>query len=232
MRIAEIGLNHDGDFDQALKLMRLAKEHNYDLVKFQKRSAGKWFGDATPRPDSPFGKTVGEHRHTLEFTIGQHELLLKKAHQMGLKYGCSIWDPIAAYEIFDLVQPGDIIKVGRPSNSELDLLYVIRQLYLDNPEKLSSPLIVSCRNKIEARLIKDTFRSVNNLEISILFCPGNYPDREKDLPGQLPDWADGHSLHHMEPSFGDHLGGKIIERHIAIPQTKHRDKEWSIVYPN
>ena len=232
MKIAEIGLNHDGNFEQALRLMQIAKEYEYDLVKFQKRSAGKWFSDPTPRPDSPFGKTVGDHRHALEFTIGQHEILLKKAHSMGLKYGCSVWDPFAADEIFNLLGPGDILKVGRPSNSELDLLYVIRQLYLDTPEKTNCPLLVSCRNSTEAKLIKATFNSVNNLELYLLFCPGNYPDREKDLPNDLPDWASGYSLHHTDPIFGNRLSGKIIERHIAIPQTKHRDKGWSIVYPN
>ena len=35
--IAEIGINHNGDIDLAKKLISLAKDCDYDAVKFQKR---------------------------------------------------------------------------------------------------------------------------------------------------------------------------------------------------
>ena len=35
--IAEIGINHNGSLNNAIKLIRLAKKYNFDCVKFQKR---------------------------------------------------------------------------------------------------------------------------------------------------------------------------------------------------
>lgn len=229
MRIAEIGLCHDGNFDYALELIRLAKANQFDVVKFQKRSAGKWFNDPTPRPDSPFGKTLGEHRHKLEFTPGQHKVLQEYAHKLDLKYGCSVWDPTAAREIFKLIQPGDILKIGRPSNAEIDLLNYLKGLYQKTPSKLTSPLVVSCRNEEEVELIREIFGDLTGLQLDILFCPGNYPDRLKDLPTELPSWASGISLHHQDPLFGAALSARIIERHIATERTQHRDKQWSLL---
>ena len=35
--IAEIGINHNGNLDTAKKLINIAKQSNFDCVKFQKR---------------------------------------------------------------------------------------------------------------------------------------------------------------------------------------------------
>ena len=35
--IAEIGINHNGDLNEAKKLIDLAKKYKFDYVKFQKR---------------------------------------------------------------------------------------------------------------------------------------------------------------------------------------------------
>ena len=35
--IAEGGINHNGSFDKAKKLISLAKKYNFDAIKFQKR---------------------------------------------------------------------------------------------------------------------------------------------------------------------------------------------------
>lgn len=230
MRISEIGLCHDGDFNLALKLISASSKSGFTAVKFQKRSAGKWFSDPTPRPDSPFGKTVGEHRHHLEFTVGEHKTFQIEAHKLDLKYGCSVWDSIAAIEIMAILKETDFLKIGRPSNSDEGLLHTIRSEY--QKKKYKFPLIVSCRNKIEVDYIKEIFQDLNDLNLVFLFCDGNYPTRLKDLPAKLPDWASGTSLHHNDPNFGSFLGGEIIERHVAFQTCHHRDKAWSIILPD
>ena len=46
--IAEIGSNHDGDFDTAMRLMDIAREAGADAVKFQ-----SFLADHLVKPDSP-----------------------------------------------------------------------------------------------------------------------------------------------------------------------------------
>ena len=228
MQIAEIGLCHDGQNSKALELVQLASKYGYTAVKFQKRSAGHWFSSSSPRPDSPFGKTEGDHRHTLELTIGEHKQLQSKAHELGMQYGVSVWDPIAAVEIFDILTDQDFLKIGRPSNDNIDLLRTVTDCYLSSTKR--PLLVISVRSEVERDL---TYKKLNGItdkvEIKYLYCPGNYPDRQKDLPQAIPHWAHGLSLHHTEPKFGLELKPEIYERHIALKQTMHRDKAWSII---
>jgi len=228
MKIAEIGLCHDGDFNKALELIQAAKEKGYTAVKFQKRSAGHWFNNSTPRPDSPFGKTEGEHRHKLEFTPGMHEILQKQAHSAGMVYGCSVWDPISAYEIYSILEGDDFIKIGRPKNCDVGILQTVSNL----SKQKHLPVIISCRTKIEAQFVKDIYFKKTLFfkpDLKILFCPGNYPDRQKDLPEELHAWADGTSFHHDDPSFGAYPNAEIVERHVALKSTLHRDKAWGLI---
>ena len=70
--IAEIGCNHKGDMDIAYELIRLAKDCNADIAKFQKRNnkellTEKQYNTPHPNPINSYGNTYGAHREFLEF---------------------------------------------------------------------------------------------------------------------------------------------------------------------
>ena len=67
--IAEVGANHQGDFDKALEIIKFAALSGADFVKFQKRDVSNP-PKAWNRPydsSNSFGKTYVEHRRFLEF---------------------------------------------------------------------------------------------------------------------------------------------------------------------
>jgi N-acetylneuraminate synthase/N,N'-diacetyllegionaminate synthase len=100
--IAEIGGNHEGSFDAALRLTDLAIESGADVVKFQ-----VYTGDALVSPvESP-----DRHAHFRRFELSpsQHLALARRVLDAGLRYGASVWDPVA----LDWLDPVlDFYKIG------------------------------------------------------------------------------------------------------------------------
>ena len=75
--IAEIGNNHQGSFEEALKMADEAISCGVDAIKFQRRNNKELFTDAfynSPyqNPNS-FGDVYGEHRENLELSLNELE---------------------------------------------------------------------------------------------------------------------------------------------------------------
>ena len=80
--VAEIGMNHNGNFDLAYELIKQAKFSGADIAKFQKRNnkellTDKQYNTPHPNPINSYGETYGAHREFLEFNTNQHTLLKK-----------------------------------------------------------------------------------------------------------------------------------------------------------
>lgn len=83
--IAEIGGNHEGDFDTARRLADLAIEAGADAIKFQ-----VYFGDTLVSVrESP---DRNAHFKNFELTPGQHLALAEQVLTAGRAYVASVWD--------------------------------------------------------------------------------------------------------------------------------------------
>ena len=106
--IAEIGCNHKGNIEIAKELISTAATFcGADIVKFQKRCnkellSLEQYNSPHPHPEHAYGKTYGEHREFLEFTIQQHEDLKNYCEQQNIIYSTSVWDLTSAKEITKL----------------------------------------------------------------------------------------------------------------------------------
>ena len=109
--IAEIGCNHKGDLEIAKEMIITAKIFcRADAVKFQKRNVrevltSEEYNTPHPNPHNSYGKTYGEHREFLEFSLEQHQELKKLCDEQGIIYSCSVWDLKSAKEITSLNPP-------------------------------------------------------------------------------------------------------------------------------
>ena len=84
--IAEIGINHNGDVEQARKLVSAALLAGCDAVKFQKRTVDVVYTAAElakPR-ENPFGPTNGDLKRGLEFGAAEYREIDRycRMHQM------------------------------------------------------------------------------------------------------------------------------------------------------
>ncbi len=129
--IAEIGCNHMGDFDLAVKMIKIAAtECNADIIKFQKRDNKKLLSDKDynlphPVPENSYGITYGEHRNYLEFNLKQHKKLKKICEKYKKIYCSSVWDMNSAKEILSL-NP-EFIKIPSAQNLNFELLDYVFQ---------------------------------------------------------------------------------------------------------
>ena len=100
--IAEIGGNHEGDFEYARKLTELAIESKADFVKFQ-----IYTGDTLVSKVE--GAQRNKHFKKFELTPEQHIALAEMCRQNNVGYMASVWDPEAIDWIDEYIS---IYKIG------------------------------------------------------------------------------------------------------------------------
>ena len=130
--IAEIGCNHKGDINIAFDLIKLAKECGADVAKFQKRHSKELltqeqYDAPHPNPYNSYGKTYGEHREFLEFSLSENIMLMDYCKKIGIEYSTSVWDVTSAKEIIS-INPR-MIKVPSACNNNFDMLKILRDNY-------------------------------------------------------------------------------------------------------
>lgn len=179
--IAEIGCNHKGDFNIAKDMIKMAKEFcQVDFVKFQKRNNKELLSEAEynaphPNPDNSYGKTYGEHREFLEFTLDQHKKLKKYCDRLGVGYASSVWDVTSAKQIVSL-KPS-YIKIPSPCNLNKDLLD-----YLIKNYKGEIHMSVGMTDKKEQEAVISYFeKHGRNKDLVIYSCTSGYPVPMEDV---------------------------------------------------
>src|SRR3989344_1262776 len=92
--IAEIGINHNGDFKIAKQLIELAKKAGCDAVKFQKRDINTVYSQKTLAElrESPWGTTQREQKEGLEFGQKEYKEIDQYCKELGIDWFASAWD--------------------------------------------------------------------------------------------------------------------------------------------
>lgn len=230
--IAEIGCNHMGNIVVAKDLISLAKECKADVAKFQKRCnkellTEEQYSSHHPNPDNSYGKTYGEHREFLEFTVDQHMELKNHCDVVGIQYSTSVWDVTSAKEIISLNPK--IIKVPSACNIHFEMLKVLRDNYSGDVH-----LSFGMTTKREEKQIIAFFEKTNQAKerLVIYSCTSGYPVPFQDvclleivrLKNEFGNRvkAIGFSGHHLGIAIDNvayTLGAKWIERHFTKNRT-------------
>jgi len=223
--VAEACCNHQGDFDLALEMIKMAKLCNADYVKFQKRNCikavpGHMHNSPHPCPMHSFGETYLQHRQALEFSIEQHKELKDYCESMDIKYACSVWDDDSAAEIISL--DTDYIKIPSACNNNYKLLDYIFNNY-------SKKLHISFgMATIEERKKLISYLSDKKNRVVAYWTTSGYPVRFEELYlleiGNLKKYFNevgysGHNLGIAVDMATIVLGGTWIERHFTLDRT-------------
>src|SRR3989304_4437744 len=88
--IAEIGHNHQGDLDTALKMIKIAAECGVQAFKSQKRDNKTLYTKAMyEKPydnENSYGPTYGGHREYLEFDRDEYQALKRCAEENRVEF--------------------------------------------------------------------------------------------------------------------------------------------------
>ena len=131
--IAEVGCNHMGNMNTAIKMIKVATQFcGANIIKFQKRTNKDLLTleecqRPHPNPENSYGATYGEHRENLELDLEQHRELKQICEEFGSVYSTSVWDVAAAREIISL-EP-KLLKVPSAINTNKPLLDTLFKEY-------------------------------------------------------------------------------------------------------
>ena len=93
--IAEIGINHNGSLKIAKKLMDIAKDQNFDCVKFQKRDPDVCVPDSQKLKmrETPWGNlTYLDYKKKIEFNLNDFKKLKQYAKKIKIDIFASCFD--------------------------------------------------------------------------------------------------------------------------------------------
>ena len=230
--IAEIGCNHKGDLSIAKEMVKIAAIFcKADVVKFQKRNNKELLSEAEyntphPNPINSYGKSYGEHREFLEFSIEEHQKLQTWCREFGIEYSTSVWDLSSAKDICKL-NPA-LIKIPSACNLNKELL----QYLCDNfPGEIHVSLGMTTK-KEEEQIISLFEKNKRNEDLILYNCTSGYPVPFEDIcllelsrikkSYSKRVKAIGFSGHHLGiavDSAAVALGAEWIERHFTLDRT-------------
>ena len=220
--IAEIGINHNGDINNALKLIESAKLAGCDAVKFQKRTPEL----AVPKKqwdvirETPWGKIrYLDYKKKIEFGLKEFKIIDKFCKKIDIIWTASCWD----------VPSIDFIEKFRVKFHKLPSACLTDLSLLKKLKKTNKPIIISTGMSTEKQIQK-AVDILSQKNLAILHCNSSYPAQNNELnlryierlKSKFKKSIIGYSGHEMNLSSSVAavvLGAKIIERHITLDKT-------------
>lgn len=215
--IAEVGSNHNQDFNIAIDMIDKAKEAGCDAVKFQTFKAKEHYSKYTP-VHSRYDKNIHELIKELEIDRGWHKRLKEYCDKIKIDFFTS---PCDYSSIDEMVALGaNLLKVASFDLTDIKLIEYMAKTNL--PIILSTGL--ATLSDIENAV--NSCRKAENENIALLQCTSLYP-----APAHLSNLKAMNTLKHAfncvvgysDHTTGDHIsvaavamGAKIIEKHYTL----------------
>lgn len=230
----EIGINHNGDLENAFALIDAAADAGCDAVKFQKRTPEI----CTPRDqweiqrDTPWGRMAYiDYRHRVEF--GQDEYLAVEAHcrKRGIDWFASPWDvpSVEFLEGFDV----PAYKIASASLTDDELLRAVRA---------TGRTVVLSTGMSTPRQIRHAVEVLGSENIVLCHTTSTYPARHEELnlrvlhtlQAEYPNVPIGYSGHEVglqTTLAAVALGAVFVERHITLDRAMWGSDQAASVEP-
>ena len=218
--IAEIGGNHNGNFETAVEMVRKAAESGADAVKFQVYRAEGLVTQAAPSPAPHLtgGKSHFERYKGLELSREQYQELAHLAKQSGIIFFASVFDE----ECADMME--ELVPAFKIASCDVTNLPLIRHV-----AKKGKPVILST-GMASVEEIREAVREIPTDRLILLHCVSRYP-----APIEM---ANLRTIPFLKEEFGvpvgysDHtigttasiaavaLGAVVIEKHFTLDKSQ------------
>ncbi len=224
--VAEIGVNHLGDFERAKDLIAAAHEAGADLLKFQTYTAEKRYDRAT----NPKAGEFIENLARWEFTREQDAVLWDYAKSLGAVVFTSPFDAESA--AFSHEMGSVAFKLAAFEIVNLELVRAVAQY--------GKPVVFSRGMASEEEVDRCVaILEENGCDIVILHCISSYPVMKRDSHlrkihqlRERYDWPVGHSDHTRGcdiPPLAVAAGANMIEKHFTVnPKLRESDNPFSV----
>ncbi len=216
--VAEIGSNHDQDYDKALRLIDAAAEAGVDAVKFQTFRAAQHYSRRTPGFSYLDGQDTFALIESLELDRSWQAGLLQHANDRGVEFFSSPCDTEALSELDALGVPTH--KLASFDLPDTGLVAAMA--------RTGKPIVLSTgmATWMDIQLALDAMADEGNDQVILLQCTSLYP-----APPALANLramsamraAFGTLVGYSDHTMGDHvslaavaLGACFIEKHFTL----------------
>jgi N-acetylneuraminate synthase len=230
----EIGINHNGDLENAFALIDAAVAAGCDAVKFQKRTPEI----CTPRDqwdierDTPWGRmTYIDYRHRVEFDEDGYRAIDAYCRKKGIHWFASPWDTeaVAFLEKFDL--PAH--KVASASLTDDELLRELRA---------TGRTVILSTGMSTPQQIRHAVEVLGSQNILLCHATSTYPAKAEELnlrmihtlQAEYPNVPIGYSGHEtgLQTTLAAvALGAVFVERHITLDRAMWGSDQAASVEP-
>lgn len=223
--IAEAGVNHNGDINQAKKLIDAAADAGVDYVKFQTFKANKLVIKTAKRAEYQDVNTGDkdsqyEMLKKLELSESMHIELINYCNSRSIKFLSTGFD-LESLEYLNRLEI-DLFKI--PSGEITNLPYLRKISAFKKPVLLSTGM--ASLQEIKAALEILLSEGANKKDITILHCNTEYPTPMHDVNlkamnaiAEALDVKIGYSDHTLGievPIAAVALGATVIEKHFTL----------------
>ncbi len=237
--IAEVGINHNGDFDLAKKMIDVAKDSGADAVKFQTFTASEFcIDDSQQFSYFSQGKEVTESMLKMfsryEFKKHQWAELKNYADEINITF---LSTPQNKKDLGLLLEIGmTAIKIGSDDFTNIPLIRSYAAANL--------PIILSCgmSDLAEVKLALETVGWRRGHEVILLVCTSQYPTPIQDanirrletLRKLFPELILGFSDHtqgFLAATCAVALGACVFEKHFTLDNGSPGPDHWFSANP-
>lgn len=224
--IAEAGVNHNGDFALACRLVDAAADAGADAVKFQTFSAEQVIAESAPKAQYQLQTTSTaesqlDMARRLELKPEAFHALADRCRQRGIMFLSTPFDEGSVFVLRDCGVPAYKIPSGELTNVPL-VVTIARQ---------GLPLIISTgmANLDEVQACLAVVHECGNDQIALLHCVSNYPANPADV--NLRAMATLRETFGVPVGYSDHtlgidvagaavaLGASILEKHFTLDRS-------------
>ena len=219
--VADIGLCHNGNFDLAKEMIRLAVETGVDAVKLQKRDVDNLaIAEVLDADDSrfpSFGNTYRKIRQHIEFDMLQYRELKAYAESLGTLFFASVFDIQSAEQMAELDIP--VLKIASHCLSNIPLMERLCKLGI--PVLLSTGMAYWDEIDNTVDLLKN-----HNIPLALYHCVSTYPHTPElanlrmisnlKKKYNIPVGYSSHELDNYSAFLAVAHGAFSVEKHVTL----------------
>lgn len=232
--VGDVGINANGNVENAKKMIDAAVKARFNAVKFQKRDIDKVYTKAqldTPR-ESPWGTTNRDQKLGLEFTETEYDIINAYCKLSGIEWFASAWD----LNSFKFLKKYDL-----KYNKVASALLGHKELLEEIAKEKKYTFISTGMSTIEE--IKEVLKIFHkyDCEYELMHCNSTYPQPVEDTNLSLiPILKEtfhckvgysGHETGLMPSVCAVCFGATSVERHITLNRAMYGSDQSASLEP-
>ncbi|HTU27235.1 MAG TPA: N-acetylneuraminate synthase family protein [Pirellulales bacterium] len=231
--IAEIGINHNGSLEAAMKLVDMAKQAGCDAVKFQKRTPEKCVpaDQRDKMRETPWGYiSYMEYRHKVEFGREEFERIDNYCRAQKIAWFVSCWDSDSVEFMKQFKTP--CIKIPSASLTDRELLESCKA----SGQALMLSTGMSSMDQINAAV-----KLLGTERLLLAHATSTYPCPKEQLNLRMmttlreqfscPIGYSGHEVGLVTTVAAVALGACFVERHITLDRASWGSDQAASIEP-